>query len=308
MSVYTRVSRRRLQAFLRHYDIGELVAIQGIAGGIENTNYFVDTTRGRFVLTLVEQWPASEVAYFAELMAWLHARDIPCPGPVAGRDDQLVRPLEGRAAILVQRLPGSGIDAPGTRQRRAVGRLLAEMHLASDAFPVRREDRRGTAWRDAIASSVLPRLPENLARLLGDELAFQREVDTLDLPRGVIHADLFRDNVLFSAGEISGVIDFYYACDGRLAYDLAIAVNDWCSRSDGTLDEAASRCLTEAYHARRPLQDMERRHWFAMLRAAALRYWLSRLHDTLFPRKGVIITVKDPRELEAILKHRREMK
>ncbi|MDX1434775.1 MAG: homoserine kinase [Gammaproteobacteria bacterium] len=306
MSVYTRVSRQRLREYLREYEIGELVACEGISGGIENTNYFVDTTAGRYVLTLVEQWPAREVDYFPRLMAWLHAREVPCARPVAGRDGAFTRTLEGRAAVLVERLPGASITDPGNDERRAVGRMLAGMHLAGRGFCLRRNDGRGPAWRDTTAARVLPRLPRERARLLRDELAFQRERDTQALPCGVIHADLFRDNVLFTGTTISGVIDFYYACDGRLAYDLAVTVNDWCSRPDGTLDEESCACLLAAYESSRALRDEERHHWFAMLRAAALRYWLSRLHDRLFPREGVLITVKDPAELEAILEHRRE--
>ena len=296
MSVYTKVDRDQLRKFLSAYDIGELTAFEGIRGGIENTNYFVDTTGGRYVLTLVEQWPASAVPYFLSLMAWLEVRGFPCARPIAGRDGGTLRTLCGKPAALVQRLGGASIEQPGLREQRAVGRTLAELHTKSNGFGDTREDMRGASWRDATARRVLER----------HELLFQAEADRSASAIGVIHADLFRDNVLFEDGEVSGVIDFYYACNARFVYDLAISVNDWCSLEDGALDANACHTLLGAYQAVRELDAEERALWPAMLRAAALRFWLSRLHDHLYPREGVLITVKDPLEFERILRHRRE--
>jgi homoserine kinase type II len=267
--------------------------------------YFVTTAQGEFVLTLVEQWAATEVPYFIELTAWLAARGFPCARPVADRRGERLKMLRGRPAALVERLAGRSVETPAIAHCRAVGRILAELHQCSAGFPAVRKDMRGQRWRLHTARKVQPVMPTEAARLLADELAFQSRQWFPGAPRGVIHADLFRDNVLFEAFEVTGVIDFYYACNDLLVYDLAVTVNDWCTRPDGSLEEESTLAVLTAYAGRRSLLEAEAPAWPVMLRAAALRFWLSRLKDQLFPREAHTLQVKDPEPLARILRHRR---
>jgi homoserine kinase type II len=305
MSVYTHLDRAELTEFLSGYSVGTLLAFEGIGEGVENSNYFVDTSEGRFVLTLVEQWSAEEMPFFLALKTWLADRGFPCARPVAARDGEVLKRLKGRPTAMVERLPGESLVNPGTEHRRAIGEALAEMHRKSADFPHFREDKRGESWQRMVAERLLGVLERDDAALLADELHYQSSLDLGGAPRGVIHADLFRDNVLFDNGHISGVIDFYYACNYALVYDLAVTLNDWATLEDGRLDPAGAGELLGAYADIRPLVEGERESLTGMMRRAALRFWLSRLNDKLYPRDGVMITVKDPDECKRILCHRR---
>jgi len=305
MSVFTRVDRRSLETFLAGFDVGRLLSFKGISEGIENTNYFVTTDAGEYVLTLVEQWGADEVPYFIELMSWLAERGIPSARPVSDRRGVTLHTLLERPAALVQRLRGESTEEPTPGDCERVGQVLARLHRASDGFPMHREDRRGLAWRQETARMLYPQLDEETAAMLREELAHHVALDWRGLPAGVVHADLFPDNVLFSRGEITGVIDFYYACNDLRVYDLAITVNQWCTLGDGSLDPARTLALLRAYQGERPLQLAERSAWPHMLRYGALRFWISRLKDKIFPKEGHLTTVKDPDAIEIILAQRR---
>lgn len=304
MSVYTTVTPEQLQAWLRHYPLGELRDLKGIASGITNTNYFVTTDSGRYVLTLFEKNSADELPYFLDLMAHLADHGIPCPHPVANGVGQYLGELNGKPASLVTCLRGGSIETPDVAHCAAMGRVLARMHLAGLSFEAKMENPRGPHWWRVTAETVLPFMDEAGRRMLQDEIAFQAGYRTCDLPRGVIHGDMFRDNVLFDGIELTGLIDFYYACDDVLAYDLAITVNDWCVQADGHLDETRLRAMLDAYHAERPLTSAERQAWPALLRAAALRFWLSRLYDLHHPRPGEMTHAKDPEHFRRILAQR----
>ncbi|HEC16683.1 MAG TPA: homoserine kinase [Sedimenticola sp.] len=304
MSVYTRVEREQLEEFLTGYDLGELVEQQGISAGIENTNYFVTTTKGRYVLTLFESLRAEELPFYLDLMAFLADRQVPSAHPMADRQGRYLRTLNERPAALVQRLSGAWAPAPNEAQIAALGAMVGRMHRVGLAFPQRRENSRGPHWWRTTAERVMQRLPAADARLLQQEIAFQAGHRRDDLPRGVIHADLFRDNALFQGDELTGVIDFYYACTDVLLYDLAVIANDWCSTAEGGLEESRTRALLRAYHAERPLTGREQRGWPVMLRAGALRFWLSRTQDKLFPRPGEMTHTKDPGEYARILRDR----
>ncbi len=305
MSVYTRIERHELEQFLRGYCVGALVDFSGISAGIENTNYFVTTRQGSYVLTLFETLNAGQLPYFLDLMAHLAEHGVPCAHPVADLQGHYLRVLKDKPTALVQRLSGNNVEYPGTSQCAAVGHALGQMHVAGLSFPDRRAPDRGPAWRAATARKVLPRLSNEQAELLKDELTFQAQHSGLALPQGVIHADLFRDNVLFTGERLTGIIDFYYACHDALLYDLAITVNDWCSAADGALRPEQSGALLAAYRQQRPLQPEEHPAWPVMLRAAALRFWLSRLHDLHFPRPGEMTHTKDPEVFRRILRERR---
>lgn len=300
MSVFTIVRQAELEAFLVAYDLGALVEFSGIEAGIENTNYFVTTTAGRFVLTLFEFTPRDELGYFLDLMAFLADRGVPCPHPLAARDGTYLRSLNGRPAALVRRLEGRSIPEPGTAHCAQIGAALAGLHCAGRDFPRARDNDRGRAWREQVADLVANHLGAEDRALLATVVADDFLDAEADLPRGVIHADLFHDNALFTGERLSGIIDFYYAHTGPLLYDLAVTVADWCFR-DGTLDRVRGRALVAAYAAVRPLDANERAAWPAAVRAAGARFWLSRLKDRIFPRDAAMTFIKDPAPFRAVL-------
>ncbi len=304
MSVFTPVAESQLAAWLKNYSVGSLGSLEPIASGIENTNYFVTTTQGRYVLTLYERLPAAELPFYLELMAHLARHGIPCPAPIADLGDRYLSSLNGKPATLVTRLAGVSLDKPAVADCAELGALLARMHLAGRSYGGYLENPRGPKWWRSAAAQVRPHLEPGRAAQLEAELAFQSQHRLAELPRGAVHADLFRDNALFDAGRISGVFDFYFAGIDCFAYDLAVCANDWClvdAERDRRLDEPKTLALLGAYQAIRPLQVAERGAWPVLLRAAALRFWLSRLHDKHLPRPGMLVTVHDPEHFREIL-------
>ena len=304
MSVFTPVSESQLAAWLRTYSVGAPVALEPIAAGIENTNYFVTTGQGRYVLTLFERLPAAELPFYLELMAHLARHGIPCPAPIADLSDRYLSELNGRPAALVTRLAGRSVGRPGAAHCSALGALLARMHLAGRSYPAYLENPRGPKWWRGAARQVRPLLDGERQKLLDEEMRIQSLYRFPDLPRGPVHADLFRDNALFEDERISGVIDFYFAGVDCLLYDVAVCANDWClvdPQTDPRLDEPRTVALLDAYHALRPFTALERGAWPVLLRAAALRFWLSRLCDYYLPRAGQLVSVHDPEHFRAVL-------
>jgi len=305
MSVYTLVDRQQLETFLAHYEIGSLVHYQGIRAGIENTNYFVTTSQGEFVLTLFEQHSYDELPYFLELMAYLAEHQVPSAHPLADKETQYLRYLNGKPTALVQRLRGHDVETPTLTQCQALGQALGYLHLVGLQFPLQRENSRGPRWWNVTAKRVFPHLKTEEAVLLEEELNFQANYKDLDLPRGVVHADLFRDNALFEGDTLSGIIDFYYACNDVLLFDVAVTINDWCSLPNGQLDRERLQVLLEGYCQQRAFTALEQQTWGVMLRAAALRFWLSRLQDLHFPRPGEMTHIKNPDVFRDILQARK---
>ena len=301
MSVYTTVTPDELARWLGDYNVGSLQDLKGISAGIENTNYFVSTTAGRYVLTLFEKLTAAELPFYLGLMAHLADRGIPSARPLPDRSGSLLGQLNGKPAALVSFLPGKDIERPGEAHCAAVGTMLARILLAGRSYVKRMNNPRGLSWWREVVPEIVRFLPEAEGALLQEEIVFQSQNRFDALPRGAIHADLFRDNVLFEGSRISGVIDFYFACTDTLLYDVAICVNDWCVMSDGALDDARARPLLEAYAATRPYVEAEPGAWPAMLRAAALRFWISRLYDFHLPRPGELTHAKDPAHFRRIL-------
>jgi len=306
MSVYTPVTPDELDAWLARYALGALVDLAPIAAGIENTNYFVTTQRGRFVLTLYERLPSDELPFYLNLMAHLARSGVEVPAPAPDRTGALFSLLNGRPAGLVVRIDGAPVTVPADADCAAVGSALARMHVAAERYRARLTNRRGPAWWRQAARAVRPFLTVEQNELLQGEVRFLTGFGKGALPKGAIHGDLFCDNVLFANGRVAGIIDFGFAATDFFAYDLAIAVNDWCigDSAVGNLDAGRTKAMVRAYHGVRPLTDDERMQWTALLRAAALRFWVSRLYDLYLPRPGELTHAHDPAPFERILRAR----
>lgn len=301
MAVFTRVSEPEFSAWLSNYSLGSLLELQGIASGIENTNYFVTTSNGRFVLTLFEKLSAEELPFYLNLMAHLARHGIPCPSPVANLHDRFLGELNGKPACIVSRLAGKSLTQPNASNCAAVGAMLGQMHVAGCSFAEAMINPRGASWRESAARQVLPFLPAQDAELLHGEVDFHAQHTLASLPQGIVHADLFRDNVLFDGERVGGLIDFYFACNDCLLYDVAITVNDWCMGPGSVLDAERTRALLDAYHAVRPFTAQEAVMWPVALRAAALRFWISRLFDLHKPRDGELVNAHNPDQFKHIL-------
>jgi homoserine kinase type II len=308
MAVFTSVSEADVTAWLSHYSLGTLLELQGIPAGIENTNYFVTTSNGRFVLTLFEKLTAHDLPFFLNLMSHLARHGIPCPAPVADRHNRFLGELNGKPACIVSRLSGKSVLQPNAAQCAAVGAMLGQMHSAGQSFGEQMPNPRGSAWRAEAAQQVKKFLSAQDAALLDSEVALHAQHPLTGIPRGIIHADLFRDNVLMDGEHVGGLIDFYFACTGNLLYDVAITVNDWCMSSGGPstgsgLDAGRTRAMLNAYNAARPFTAKEAEAWPQALRLAALRFWISRLYDLHLPRDGEMVNAHDPEQFKRILQN-----
>jgi len=317
MAVYTDVSFAQAAALLHSLSLGDLTELQGIQGGIENTNYFVTSERDgqtlQHVLTVFERLGFEQLPYYLHLMKHLASRGVPVPDPVPDARGEIVFNLQGKPAAVVNRLPGRSDLAPSLAHCEAVGETLARMHLAGRDFAMNQPNLRGLSWWNSTVPVVLPYLTPEQAVLIRAELAYQNHVAASPahaaLPRGPIHADLFRDNVLFDGETLSGFFDFYFAGNDSFLFDIAVCLNDWCVQhsagpDDGTHDEARARALLSAYQAVRPLSAAERSLLGAMLRAGALRFWLSRLWDLHLPREASLLQAHDPAHFERVLRDR----
>lgn len=307
MSVFTTLSLDEVRQWLTPFQVGDLLTLRGIAAGITNTNYFVETTQARFVLTVFEKNDFDELPYFVHLMTHLSQHGILCPRPIVDGHGVALQRLHGKPALMVSCLQGSDVSQPNLMQIAAVADTLARMHQAGLAFHAQSHNQRGQGWRVITAQQVMPKLAPVQQHLLQEELEFQHGLDLSGLPHGVIHGDLFRDNVLFDGDRLGGFIDFYYACHDVLAYDVAIAVNDWCCDGQGGLHDEKLATFMNAYQAVRPFVASEKAHWPALLRRAALRFWLSRLYDFYYPLAGELTHAKDPGHFERILLHRKAL-
>ncbi len=313
MAVYTEVGFDEADRLVRRLGLGALTDLRGIRAGIENTNYYATTVRGQWVLTLFERLTREQLPYYLRLMEHLARHGVPVPAPQADDRGEILHTLAGKPTAVVTRLPGSHRDAPDAGHAAQVGAMLARAHLAGAEFAFQQPHLRGPAWWQEVAPAVLPHLQPEQAELLRSELAYQTELAAspagLALPRGHIHADLFRDNVMFddTAGEdrLCGFFDYYFAGIDCLLFDVAVCLNDWCcDLASGRLAEDRAAAFVAAYGAVRPLDGTERRLLPALLRAAALRFWLSRLWDWYLPRDASLLQPKDPAHFERLLRER----
>ncbi|HEX4879441.1 MAG TPA: homoserine kinase [Limnobacter sp.] len=310
MAVFTRITHDDLHQWLAGRDCGELLSFEGIQSGIENTNYFVNTSAGRYVLTIFEKLTEQELPFYLGLMGHLAGKGLAVPGPVAGPGGALFSSLNNKPATLVNCLQGRSVEHPNAAQCAAIGEFCARAHLAVSDFEGTLPNPRGLPWIAQAQQDLHSHLPGPLRHLLNDEIAHQqavaKESSFMALPSGAVHADLFRDNALMVGDALGGVIDFYFAGVDTYLFDLAVTVNDWCIHLDsGELDPSRLQALLKAYQAVRPLAPEERRHWQDALRAAALRFWTSRLFDFYMPRKAEVLNVKDPGHFERVLLARR---
>ena len=300
MAVYTDVAAEDLAAFLGAYDLGDLLAYKGIAEGVENSNFFLHTSRGYFILTLYEKRvAASDLPFFLGLMEHLAARGLTCPQPVKTRAGETLGRLAGRPAAIVTFLDGMWIRRPSAMHCAGVGRALAELHLAGADFTMRRANALSVAGWRGLYETARPRadsVQAGLAAAIAGELEVLAKAWPRDLPQGVIHADLFPDNVFFLADRLSGLIDFYFACTDTLAYDVAICLNAWCFETDHSYNVTKGRALLQAYMAKRPLSAAERAALPLLARGAAMRFLLTRLVDWLAVPAGALVKPKDPLE------------
>jgi homoserine kinase type II len=313
MAVYTEVPADEVRTLVARLGLGALTGFTGIRGGIENSNWFVDTPAGRYVLTVFERLSRAELPYYLGLMQHLAARGVPVPDPQAGADGALMFELCGKPAALLTRLPGSHRLAPDLHHCRQVGAMLARLHLAALDYHHEQPHPRGLDWWMETVPVVLPHLDPARATLLHDELAFQQAVagsaDAIALPRGPVHADLFRDNVMFDGlpahEKLTGFLDFFFAGTDAWLFDIAVCLNDWCiDLGSGRLDEQRAAAFVAAYAAERALTPAEHRLMPALLRAAAFRFWLSRLWDLHLPRAATLLLAHDPEHFERVLRER----
>jgi homoserine kinase type II len=300
VAVYTDVAAEDLAAFLAGYDIGELLSYKGIAEGVENSNFLVHTSRGYFILTLYEKRVAAkDLPFFLGLMEHLHARGITCPQPVKNRRGEVLGQVAGRPAAVITFLDGMWIRRPTPAHCAALGEALARLHIAGLDFKLSRANALSVeGWRPLYehCRARANEVQRDLEPLLAAELAHLEAAWPGKLPQGVIHADLFPDNVFFLGNKLSGLIDFYFACTDALAYDVAVCLNAWCFESDHSYNVTKGRSLLQSYAQVRPLADVERAALPLLARGAALRFLLTRLVDWFNVPPGALVRPKDPLE------------
>lgn len=312
MAVYTEVADEELDAFIKSYDIGALTSCKGIAEGVENSNYLVQTEAGRYILTLYEKRVApKDLPYFLALMEHLAARGIRCPLPVHDREGRTLRKLAGRPAALINFLDGVSVRRASIEQCASLGKALARLHVAGESFRQTRANSLSLSDWGPLANAIGERADtviRGLAAEIGKELAYLDKAWPLDLPQGVIHADLFPDNVFFLGQEVSGLIDFYFACTDMLAYDIAICLNAWCFESDASFNITKARAFLQAYEGVRPLKANELAALPTLARGAALRFLLTRSYDWLNTDGEALVKRKDPNEYLRKLRFHRKVK
>ena len=309
MAVFTPVTQEQAALLMSQLGLGKLTELRGIEGGIENTNYFATTDLGDYVLTLFERLNHAQLPYYLHLMKHLAETGIPVPNPAANQDGDILHTLCDKPAAVVNRLLGKSQLAPDADHCAAVGAMMARMHLAGEDFNRSQPNLRGLAWWNNTVPVVLPYLDKDQASLLQSELAYQNHIAQgaayQALPKGPVHADLFRDNVMFDGEKLTGFFDFYFAGNDTWLFDLSVCMNDWCiDLNSGEHAPEKALAMLNAYQEVRPLRSAERQLLPAMLRAGALRFWISRLWDFYLPREASMLKPHDPTHFERVLRAR----
>ena len=309
MAVFTEVSEQQARDLLTQLSIGELVSLEGISSGIENTNYFLTTNQGEYVLTLFERLTHAQLPFYLHLMKHLAEQGIAVPNPQANTQGDILLSVDEKPAAVVNRLAGSSQLSPNTAHCHAMGTTLAQMHLAARSYEDQQPNLRGLSWWNQTVPDILPFVTVAQATLLQHELAFQNHVQSsfafTALPKGAVHADAFRNNVMFVDDQLSGGFDFYFAGVDSWLFDLGVCLNDWCiDLASGAFDANRLMAMLEGYQEVRPLSGAERALFNPMLRAAALRFWISRLWDFHLPREASLLQAHDPGHFERVLLQR----
>ncbi len=309
MAVFTEVDFETASQLLSDLQLGTLHSLKGCKGGIENTNYFASSDIGDYVLTLFERLSAEQLPFYLHLMKHLALKGIPVPDPQANAQGDILLSVCGKPAAVVNKLSGSSQLQPGVDHCAAVGHMLARMHVAGRDYARAQPNLRALSWWNETVPVILPHVTQQQSELLQSELAYQNHVHAsaafAALPRGPVHADLFRDNVMFEDGKLTGFFDFYFAGVDAWLFDIAVAMNDWCiDLATGQRDAAREAAFLQAYQTERALSTAERQLLPAMLRAGALRFWISRLWDVHLPRQASELTPHDPTHFERVLRSR----
>jgi len=308
MAVYTSINSSDLSEWFKKFNIKNFVDFKGISSGVTNSNYVIFMPHSNYILTIFEHNSIEELPFYVELMTYLAKENFLCPRPIEDNSGQALGLLKDKPALMVSFLDGKEISIRDSKSCYLVGKYLARLHLTTNNFPQSNKNTRSLGW----ISDMYLNLKENLSleerSIIELEINYHKKIDKIELPEGIIHGDLFRDNVLFFNDKVSGFIDFYYSCNERFIYDLAIAINDWCIDDDGKINTSMCSGFIKGYQSERMLTDNENHYFNSALRLAALRFWLSRLEDFYNVKKGEITSIKDPNHFKNILVDRQRMK
>ena len=305
MAVYTSLSQSEVENFISKFNIGRLKSYTGISGGVTNSNFFINTDNCEAVLTVFEELNFEDLDYYFNFMHHLSSHGFSCPSPISDIHNNYIHDLKGKPAALISKLSGKVFEEISDEQLIEFAKSFAEMHLISLNFKTRKKNERGLQWMKDTFSMFADKISSDQRELISDELSFLENIPE-DLPRGVIHADLFRDNVLFEEDRLGGIIDFYYACDDFFIYDIAIVINDWCVDHNGIIVEKRKKLFIEAYDSVRKINNNEHDALNSYLRLAAMRFLISRFRDQFNAKDAELNTIKDPLFFYEILKNRRQ--
>ena len=308
MAVYTSINSSDLNDWIEKFNFKDLVNFKGISSGVTNSNYLIQMAHSNYILTIFEHNNIEELPFYIDLMTYLAKENFLCPRPIENKNGQALGLLKEKPALMVSFLDGKEKVIRSPKSCYLVGQYLAKLHLTANNFPQLNKNTRGLDWVSDMYLNLKKYLSLEDQGILELEINYHKEMDKVELPEGIIHGDLFRDNVLFLNDKISGFIDFYYACNEKFIYDIAIAINDWCIDQDGQINKSMFLEFIKGYQSKRKLTDNEQEYLNVALRLAALRFWLSRLEDFYNAKEGEITSIKDPKHFKDILLDRQAMK
>ena len=308
MAVYTSINSSDLNDWIEKFNFKDLVNFKGISSGVTNSNYLIQMAHSNYILTIFEHNNIEELPFYIDLMTYLAKENFLCPRPIENKNGQALGLLKEKPALMVSFLDGKEKVIRSPKSCYLVGQYLAKLHLTANNFPQLNKNTRGLDWVSDMYLNLKKYLSLEDQGILELEINYHKEMDKVELPEGIIHGDLFKDNVLFLNDKVSGFIDFYYACNEKFIYDIAIAINDWCIDQDGQINKSMFLEFIKGYRSERKLTDNEQEYLNVALRLAALRFWLSRLEDFYNAKEGEITSIKDPKHFKDILLDRQAMK
>ena len=308
MAVYTSINSSDLNDWIEKFNFKDIVNFKGISSGVTNSNYLIQMAHSNYILTIFEHNNIEELPFYIDLMTYLAKENFLCPRPIENKNGQALGLLKEKPALMVSFLDGKEKAIRSPKSCYLVGQYLAKLHLTANNFPQLNKNTRGLDWVSDMYLNLKKYLSLEDQGILELEINYHKEMDKVELPEGIIHGDLFKDNVLFLNDKVSGFIDFYYACNEKFIYDIAIAINDWCIDQDGQINKSMFLEFIKGYQSKRKLTDNEQEYLNVALRLAALRFWLSRLEDFYNAKEGEITSIKDPKHFKDILLDRQAMK